>query len=250
MPTAGTFTEDTLLDGRVKLTQPQDGYRVAIDPVLLAAAVPAQANERVFEIGAGSGAAALCLAARVAGVAIDGIEMQPDLLALAERNVRQNGVAARLRILPGDLLDPPAALREGAYDHVMANPPHLPASGSAPRDAERRLAHREGTADLADWVRFAGRMAKEGATLTFLHRFDRLDELLDLLGACAGDLRVLPLCPMAGRPAKRVLVQGRKGAPAGTARADARALHDAAGAYTPELEAVLRKGAALSLDRS
>ncbi|MBF0393554.1 MAG: methyltransferase, partial [Alphaproteobacteria bacterium] len=60
-----TFTDDTLLDGRVRLRQPTHGYRAAIDPVFLAAAVPAGAGQRVLDAGCGAGAALLCLCARV-----------------------------------------------------------------------------------------------------------------------------------------------------------------------------------------
>ena len=38
--TPGAVTRDTVLGGRVPLFQPVDGYRAAIDPVILAAAVP------------------------------------------------------------------------------------------------------------------------------------------------------------------------------------------------------------------
>ena len=62
------FTEDRILGGRVLLRQPAQGYRVAIDPVLLAAAAPARAGDLVLDVGCGVGAAALCLAARVPGV--------------------------------------------------------------------------------------------------------------------------------------------------------------------------------------
>ncbi len=244
------LTEDTLLDGRVKLTQPECGYRVAIDPVLLAAAVPAKAGERVLDVGAGSGAAALCLASRLPHVRIDGIELQASLLALAQRNVRQNGFELRLRIRLGDLLDPPLSFRECAYDHVMANPPHFDAAkGSRPAHPGRRLAHVEDVARLSDWVRFAVCMVKPEGTLTFLHRFDRLDELLGLLAGELGAIRVLPLRANAGKPAKRVLVQGRKGAQGEPTHANALLLQDDEGAYTRELEAVLRKGAALALGR-
>ena len=60
-------TEDRLLGGKVRLRQPRDGYRAAIDPVLLAASVPAKPGERVLDLGTGAGAAALCLMARVEG---------------------------------------------------------------------------------------------------------------------------------------------------------------------------------------
>ena len=67
------YSEDSLLGGRVRLRQPAAGYRVAIDPVLLAAAVPASAGERALDVGAGSAAAALCLGVRVAGVHVTGL---------------------------------------------------------------------------------------------------------------------------------------------------------------------------------
>jgi tRNA1(Val) A37 N6-methylase TrmN6 len=65
-------TEDGLLGGSVRLIQQAGGYRVAIDPVLLAAAVPAAAGDHVLDAGAGVAAAALCLAARVPGVRFPG----------------------------------------------------------------------------------------------------------------------------------------------------------------------------------
>ena len=36
------ISKDSLLEGRVRLRQPLAGYRAAIDPVFLAAAVPAE----------------------------------------------------------------------------------------------------------------------------------------------------------------------------------------------------------------
>ena len=61
-------TLDSVLGGRVTLHQPAVGYRVAIDPILLAAACPAEPGERVVDLGCGVGTAALCLARRVADV--------------------------------------------------------------------------------------------------------------------------------------------------------------------------------------
>jgi len=248
MKPAPEWSEDRLLDGRVKLTQARRGYRVAMDPVFLAAAVPAQPGERVLDIGTGSAAASLCLIQRVAGVAVDGLEIQEPLCRLAERNRHLNGAGDCLRILPGDLLAPPAAL-ERAYDHVMANPPHLEAAKASPvATPERATAHVEGEARLGDWVRFALRLAKPLATLTFLHRFDRREELLALLSEGAGALKAFPLLPMIGKPAKRVLVQGRKGAAPSVTLCKGLRLHNAEGAYTEEAQAVLRAGKALPLD--
>ena len=50
-------TQGHLLGGRVRYAQPRSGFRSGIEPVLLAAAVPARPGERVLEAGSGAGAA-------------------------------------------------------------------------------------------------------------------------------------------------------------------------------------------------
>ncbi len=86
---------DTFLDGRVKARQPDSGFRSGTDAVMLAAAVPAQAGESALELGAGSGAASLCLAARVPGVVVTGVEIDGALVSLARDNAAANGLQAR-----------------------------------------------------------------------------------------------------------------------------------------------------------
>lgn len=245
-------TEDTLLDGRVRLRQRRGGYRVAIDPVLLAAAVPARQDERVLDAGVGTGAAALCLAARVDGVRITGLELFGEHVRLARENVTLNNWGDRIEIVAGDLARPPAELPAGLYDHVMANPPHLPAAGSRPSpDPGKAAANIEGDADLAAWIRFCLSMARAGGTVTLIHRADRAAEVVAGLADGAGDLVTLPLLPAMGRDAKRVIVQARKdvGAePSGPRLLPGLVLHLAGGGYTDAAEAVLRGGAALDLN--
>ncbi len=67
------YSEDKILGGRVKIIQQIKGYRAAIDPVLLAAAVPAQNGQRVLEIGSGNGAASFSLAVRVPSALVTGL---------------------------------------------------------------------------------------------------------------------------------------------------------------------------------
>ncbi len=90
MGAGAEVSEDRLLGGRVMFRQPVDGYRAAIDPVFLAAAVPAQNGQSILDVGSGAGAASLCLATRVPGLRIFGIEMQPALVALARDNIAAN----------------------------------------------------------------------------------------------------------------------------------------------------------------
>jgi tRNA1(Val) A37 N6-methylase TrmN6 len=242
------LTEDRLLGGRIVLRQPASGPRVAIDAVVLAAAVPAAAGQLVLDLGCGTGAAALCLAARVPGCRVIGLDVQCNLARLAADNAARNGMHDRVTIVAGDLLDPPPPLSRGMFDHVMANPPfRAKGSGTPPAEPGTQAATIEGAADLSDWVRGAVAMARDKGSLTFIHRADRIDALLGCLAGRVGEIVVFPLWPMAGRPANRILVQARKQITAPARVSPGLILHEADGAFTVAANAVLRGAAALPL---
>ncbi len=254
------ITEDGLLEGRVKLCQPKKGYRVAIDSVFLAAAVPAIAGERVLDVGAGTGAASLCLAWRVPRCRVSGIEVQPDMARLASHNIGLNGFTGRVDVMTGDLTRPPMRLAPGSFDHVMANPPYIESGRANPSpDRGRAGANVEGAASaggqraaggggLGDWVRFCLAMVRRKGTLTVVHRADRLDALLAELHGRAGDIVVYPLWPgYSGKPAKRVLVRAVAGAFGPMRLATGMVLHEEDGSFTARAEAVLRRGEGLEL---
>jgi tRNA1(Val) A37 N6-methylase TrmN6 len=246
--TAGGVTEDRLLGGRVRLRQPANGARAAIDPVFLAAAVPAEPHQLVLDIGCGVGAAMLCLAARVPHCRLIGLELQRDLVRLANDNLALNGLSGRASVVAGDLLRPPPRLSPGMFDHVMANPPYIAAGrGSPAANPAKAAATVEGEAALADWVRFAVMMLRAKGSLTFIYRADRIDVLLAQIAGRAGEVTVLPLWPGAGRAASRVLLRARKEVAAPARLMPGLVLHEADGRFTAAAEAVLRGGAALAL---
>lgn len=246
----------TILGGRVHLIQPIGGYRVAIDPVLMAAAVPAIAGQRVLDAGSGTGAASLCLARRVSGVSVAGLELQAEMAELAARGAMETGVADRVRFIAGDILAAPSEVPPDGFDHVMANPPYMEAGrGRTPPDPAKMTATVEGAARLADWVSFCVSRAKTRGTVTFVHRADRIEHLLAALAGRVGGIILFPLWPgravgggMAGQSARRVLVQGRKGTQTPSRLSAGLVLHEDGGGYTDAAEAVLEHGAALDLD--
>jgi tRNA1(Val) A37 N6-methylase TrmN6 len=245
-PDAAT-TDDTLLGGRVRLRQTAAGYRAAIDPVFLAAAIAAGPQDHVLDIGCGAGAATLCLAVRVPGCRVTGFELQRDLARLAGDNIVLNGLAGRVSAMHGDLLNPPPRLAPAAFDHVMANPPFLEAgAATAPRDPGAVAARLEGEADLAAWVRAALTMVRPKGSITFIHRADRLEALLVQLAGRAGEITIFPLWPGGGKPAKRVIVRARKQIASPTRLLPGLVLHQPDGRFTPEADAVLRDGAGLA----
>ncbi len=244
--------EDALLGGRLLIRQPLQGARVAIDTLLLAAAVPARAGDKVLELGSGAGAAALALARRIEGVRVTGVERDPAMVRLAGENARLNSLAKVCGFMVADIAGLPAAM-DDAFDQVMANPPYLsPGAGDAPADPARRSAFVEGAAaPLSRWIEAAARALRSRGRFTLVHRADRLAEVVTALVAKGrfGEVSILPLWPKAGRPARRVLITARKGVKGGSRLLPGLVLHRDGGGFTDEAEAVLREMAPLPLAR-
>lgn len=244
------LTEDGFLGGRLRVLQPKIGYRAATDPVLLAASVPARSGDAVLELGCGAGVASLCLATRVPGVKLVGVERQPAYAELARRNAAANGVA--FDVTEADLNALPAALRAQSFDHVLANPPYLRSGeGTGAENQGREAAFREET-PLLCWIEVGLRRLRPGGWLTMIHLAERLPDLLTALNGKAASVTVLPIAARAGRPASRVILRVRKARRGPMVLLSPFVLHDGVAHlrdgddYGAAARAVLRDGAALS----
>jgi tRNA1Val (adenine37-N6)-methyltransferase len=234
---------DSFLGGRVIAEQPHDGFRSGTDAVMLAAAVPAQDGEELLELGSGAGIASLCLAARVPGCRVLGVEISCELVSLARRNAEANGMQARLSYECADALDLQKSLCR-CFDHVFCNPPFHHEEGIVSPNKERARALQD-SGQLGDWLAAGFRRVEAMGTLTAIVRADRLHEILRAIPARG--LTIFPLWPKAGEPAKRVIVQIRKNARSLQMLAAGLVLHEENGRYTTAAEAILRHAGSLAL---
>ena len=78
---------------------------------------------RIVDVGAGSGAIAVALAAKLPAAQMTATEISASALTVARENAKRNGVAERVRFLEGDLLAPVAGER---FDLIVSNPPYVP----------------------------------------------------------------------------------------------------------------------------
>lgn len=242
-------TEGHLLGGRLRYLQPKDGYRTGIEPVLLAAAIPAVAGQRVLEAGVGAGAGLMCLAARVPGITGVGVEIDPAMAELARHNAAANGLVG-LMIRTGDIREH----RDGGFDHALANPPWHPARSTPSPCSGRRLSKQGDEGALEAWTAALAGSLRPGGTLTLILPYAlTVPAGAALAAAGLGRVRVVPLLPKAGRSPKLALIHaGRPGAEAAWADTGRKekpgiVLHEPAGGYTPRIEAVLRNGGALDI---
>lgn len=205
--TAENTTENDYLGGRLRIRQPAKGYRAGVDPVLLAAAIDAKPGQSVLELGTGVGTAALCLGARVTDLQLTGVEIQPNYAALAEENGRHH--RAQFEVIVADLAALPDPLKQRQFDHVIANPPYFDRSaGHAATDGGRETAMGEDT-PLRIWLEVAAKRVAPKGYVTFIHRAERLADILAQMPKPLGSLQVQPFIPRPGRDANLILVRAR-----------------------------------------
>lgn len=266
-----------VLNKSVRLLQPADGFRTSIDAVLLAAACPAEAGQRILDLGCGVGTAGLCVLWRVQGAQLNGIDIQAAHIDLARQNAALNGFADRAVFTPSDVADLARHQdgRKPVYDHVICNPPFLedgtylkaedperalalghqtphPISPCSQAGVDHPLPLGEGRGEdlnkgegLQTWIDASYYQLKDGGVLTMIHRADHTDKIIQAFGRRFGATEIFPLWPHAGEAAKRMIIRTRKGRKTGAALHPGLVLHEADGSYTAAAEAVLRAGNAL-----
>ena len=246
------LTRDDFLGGRVSLLQPARGYRAGIDPVLLAAATPARRGQSALDLGCGTGAATFCLAARVPGLSLCGLEPDPESAELARRNAELNDVA--FTVLQGRVQDMPSALKGTRFDHVIANPPYFVAGSHRPSSDAGRAAARVESAPISAWIDAAARRLAPGGLLTAIQRADRLPDILAACDERLGSFLIKPVAPRAGRPARLLILQARKGGRGAARLLAPLILHSGdrrprgGDGYSDEVRAILRSGECLAME--
>ena len=235
------ISDDTILGGRVRLRQARGGYRAGLDAALLAASCDSGPGTRLLDVGCGVGAVMLAAASRRPEIVVVGVESDPAAAALARENITLNEFDTRATVIDGDVGAPFSRLGLPAFDAVVSNPPFFddPAAlrGPAPAKAAAWIAP-EG---LAAWLGFLSKAAREGGSITVIHRADRLADILAGLSPKAGSFQIRPIHPFADAPAKRVLVRAVKTGKAPLRLLPPLVLHERDGPkHRAEVEAILR----------
>jgi len=168
---------DCFMDGRLKLIQSKDGYRFSIDAILLAEFVTIRQGDVVVDLGTGCGVIPLILLlTKLVGYAC-GLEIQEELAGQAARNVLLNGFDDKMRVVLGDIKNPPIA--EESADVVICNPPYRQVkSGRINPDPRRAIARHEIMASIDDILRAARSVLRKKGRFSLIYSSVRLADIL------------------------------------------------------------------------
>jgi tRNA1Val (adenine37-N6)-methyltransferase len=205
-----TWTTDTFFNGRVKVQQEKNGYRFAVDSVLIAWHARPRRGNRVLDLGTGCGIISLILAYRHKDIHIHAIEIQRELAELALRNVAANNLKNRITILCQDMkqLNPP--MIGGPADWVICNPPYRqPQSGRLNPDPQKAAARHEILATLEDVVVTASRMLMPSGHFITIYPAERITDILLQMRSKGIEPKYLrSIHPRQNAEAKLILVEG------------------------------------------
>jgi tRNA1(Val) A37 N6-methylase TrmN6 len=242
------YTRDYLLNKRVKIFQPVDGYRASTDAVMLSAMVDEVKNAKILDVGSGTGAISLCLAQRLgnSGIHIDGLELQSELAELANMSAKENGFDS-LKFYNCDIKNPQTAKEflPCSYDIVVTNPPYSDHDMPSPNFG-KATAHNLSDMDLAQWLKFCIKMTKPFGKIYIINRVEALPLICSEFSGKAGNITILPLYSKKGQNAKRIIVCAQKDSKAPSRILPPFCIHNADGSYSPNAEKVLREGCSLA----
>jgi len=232
---------DSLRKHDLIIRQPVQGYRFSLDALLLADFARLPARAAVADLGAGCGVLPLVLARTHGDAAFVAWESNPDMAALAVRNVAANGLGARIEIVTDDILNIRSRFPVSSFDVVVSNPPfRSPHCGKTSPHAGRDAARHESTAGLADFLAAAKYLVKPSGRICFIYPPSRLAEFI----RCAAELKLamlrLRMVHGTGQAlAKMFLVELAKGRRGDVTVEPPLIVYDAQGGYADEVARIL-----------
>ena len=226
--------------GKLRMIQQQEIFKFTVDPLLLAAFLPIRPQELVLDLGTGTGVLPLWLTGYRGVKRVVGLELQPEVAALARQNVVLNELETEIQIITGDLRALPQELVDRRFDWVLSNPPYWKASShlhsASPVLARAKF---ELTCTLEEVIAAAARLCRSGGRVGFVHLPERLTDLLALMRAERLEPKRLCLVyPKPGTAPHRLLIEGKKNSRPGLKVLKPFYIHDQNGDFSTEMMAV------------
>jgi tRNA1(Val) A37 N6-methylase TrmN6 len=210
------FTVDDFYSGRLKVYQPKQGFRAGTDSLLLASALDRFTEGEVLELGCGAGGALIPAAHRLKRASFTGLELDAQMLELAEKGVDANGFRDRITLAHRSASDIPDKW-QNRFDLVFSNPPFFELGTIQAPGAGKEAAYLE-SISLKTWINSMVFALRPKGEFVMVHRAADLARILSTIERQTGEITVLPIHSYPGAEAKRVLGRARKGLRSGPMR--------------------------------
>lgn len=206
---------DDLGEG-LSIIQGEEVFAFGSESVLLSRFATMYNNDRVMELGSGTGAISLLLSRRRRARLITALELQPLLVDMMRRTVSLNSLDSLIEVKQGDIRHVRELFPPESYDLVVANPPYMPVSQSQTNLRQPvAIARHELRCSLQDVIRGFGWLVRYGGKAAIVHRPHRLVDIFALMRQYNLEPKRIQLVAAGEKKPVIVLVEGEKGAKSG-----------------------------------
>lgn len=220
---------DSLPGCGYKIWQCSREFCFTTDAVFLASFPYLVKRARVLELGSGTGAISLLLAARGAATVV-GVDSNEHVVELMRRSIRENKLEDRVAAVLGDVRSLKGSFDSESFSLVVANPPYRN-SGRMRRFG--RAACHEVTAELKDFFRTAAYMVKYRGRFALVQLPERFTEVLSLASEYGFELKRLQwVHAFADKPAWVFLAEFVKGGSPGLSVLEPLVMYNSDGSHS------------------
>jgi len=200
----------------------RNGYQIIQDPgrfcfgmdaVLLSGFAHVKKDERVLDLGTGTGIIPILLEAKTDGAHFTGLEVQPDSADMASRSVKYNHLEEKISIVTGDIKDASSIFGASSFDIITTNPPYMIGEhGLKNENDAKTIARHEVLCTLDNILIQSNRVLKQGGRFYMVHRPFRLAEIFaKMVEHHIEPKRMQLVYPYLDKEPNMVLIEGYKG---------------------------------------
>ena len=203
--------DDLQLDN-LYLIQKKQGFRFGVDAVLLSNFANVKNKHRVVDLCTGTGIIPFLLYGKYKPKEVIGIEIQEDMVEMANRSSKYNESEDIVKFKCADLKDKNLVKELGRFDVLTVNPPYkLNNSGIINSQDKLAIARHEILCNLEDVIIAARRLLKDNGRIYMVHRPERLIDIFELMRKHKIEpKRVQMIQPNINKAPNIVLVEGQR----------------------------------------
>lgn len=233
-------TLDDLQLGGIYVIQKTDAFRFGVDAVLLANFARVKKGMEVIDLCTGTGIVPFILAGKTEAAHITGLEIQEEMVDMANRSAKYNNLTGKVEFLNGDLKNITLLKELSRADIVTVNPPYkLLNSGIINPNDKNAIARHEICCTLEDVIIACRILLKDNGRMYMVHRPERLADILCLMRKHKIEPKTIRMIhPNTKKAPNIVLVEGQRDGGSFLKWEAPLYVYDDKGAYSDEIEEI------------
>lgn len=233
-------TLDDLQINGIKVIQKKNAFRFGVDAVLLANYAKIKKRARVVDLCSGTGIIPFIIAGKTEASSITGLEIQDELVSMANRTVKYNNFEDKIDFMHGDLKDVELIKGIKKADIVTVNPPYkLCNSGIINKNDNNAISRHEICCKLEDVISACRIILKDNGKLFMVHRPERIADVLCIMRKYKIEPKSIRMVhPSVKKAPNIMLVEGQRDGGRFLRWEEPLYIHNEDGSYTEEIEKI------------